>query len=125
MDSRVYNLSLELKELINKDERFLRLNEVEKELENNEEVMSLAYLKDRANDEYNDALRLFKEDSEEVRKARLKLKEAKEKLDTHPLTQKYLEAYKNVRDLLLEVNDILFGDIKKKEYGYENYRGKI
>lgn len=114
MDSRVYNLSLELKELINKDERFLRLNELEKELENNEEVMRLAYLKDRANDEYNDALRLFKEDSEEVRKARLKLKEAKEKLDTHPLTQKYLEAYKSVRDLLLEVNDILFGDIKKK-----------
>ena len=114
MDDRVYNLSLELKELINKDERFLRLNELEKELENNEEVMRLAYLKDLANSEYNDALKIYKEDDENLVKARLKLKEAKEKLDTHPLTVKYLEAYKKVRDLLLEVNDILFGDIKKK-----------
>ena len=114
MDASIYNLTLELKELMKNDERFIRLNELEKKMNDNEEVMRLSYLKDATNNEYNDALKYYSEDDEHVLKARLKLKEAKEKLDTHPVVKKYLEAYKEVRDLLLEVNDILFGDLKKK-----------
>ena len=110
----IYSLSYELKDLLTNDSRIILLNELEKKMNDSEEVMALSYQKDVAVSEYSDALNHFLEDSEEVRKARLRLKEAKENLDTHPLVRKYLEAYKEVRDLLLEVNDILFNDLKKK-----------
>ena len=109
--SDIYSLSSELNELLVNDERIIFLNKLEKEMNENEEVMALAYQKDLAVSNYNDALNHFSNDSEEVKKAQHELHLKKEALDNHPLVREYLSAYSKVRDLYLEINEILFSDL--------------
>ena len=107
----IYSLSYELKDLLTNDPRIIRLNELEKKMNENEEVMTLAYQKDLAVTEYSDALNHFSKDSEEVKKAQHNLHAKKEALDNHPLVRDYLKAYSEVRDLYFELNDILFSNL--------------
>ena len=107
----IYSLSYELKDLLTNDPRIIRLNELEKKMNENEEVMALAYQKDVAATEYSDALNHFAKDSEEVKKAQHNLHTKKEALDNHPLVRDYLKAYSEVRDLYFELNDILFSHL--------------
>ena len=107
----IYSLSYELKDLLTNDSRIIRLNELEKKMNENEEVMALAYQKDVAATEYSDALNHFAKDSEEAKKAQHNLHTKKEALDNHPLVRDYLKAYSEVRDLYFELNDILFSHL--------------
>ena len=107
----IYSLSYELKELLANDERVILLDKLEKEMNDNEEVMALAYQKDVAVSNYNDALNHFANDSEEVKIAQHELHLKKEALDNHPLVRQYLDAYSQVRDLYFALNDILFSQL--------------
>ena len=107
----IYSLSYELKDLLINDPRIIRLNELEKKMNESEEVMALAYQKDVAVSEYSDALNHFARDSEEVKKAQRNLHIKKEALDSHPLVKDYLKAYSEVRDLYYQLNDILFSNL--------------
>lgn len=111
MVSNIYFLASELKDLLDNDERIVRLNELENKLVNNEEVMALTYQKDIAVSDYSDALNHFDDKSEEMKKFRHALFAKKEALDNHPLVKEYLKAYSEVRDLYYKLNDILFGDL--------------
>ena len=114
----IYTLSNELSDLLKNDERILLLNKLEKEMNENEEVMALAYQKDVAVSNYSDALNHYANDSEEIKKYRHELFVRKEALDNHPIVKDYLNAYSKVRDLYFEINEILFGDLSthlKKE----------
>ena len=106
------DLTYELKALIVNDERYLSLLEKEKEMEADEEVMALSYQKDVKEVELSDLLKHLPGDSEEVKKARLELYHASSKLDEHPKVKGYLEAYKKLEELLNEINEILFSDLK-------------
>ena len=114
MDLKIVNKCSELKETIKNDSRVAKLDEIERQMSNSEEVMALAYKKDCANDEYNDALNHFGENNEITNEARKKLYEAKRDLDMHPLVKEYNKAYAEVRLLYKEINDILFDDFKEK-----------
>ena len=107
----IYSLSYELKDLLNNDERIILLNKLEKEMNENEEVMALAYQKDLAINEYSDALNHFDRNSEAVKKAQHRLRLTKEALDSHPLVRDYLKAYSEVRDMIYQLNDILFSGL--------------
>ena len=107
----IYSLSYELKDLLTNDPRIIRLNELEKKMNENEEVMALAYQKDLAVTEYSDALNHFANNSEEMKKYQHDLFLKKEALDNHPLVKEYLKAYSEVRDLYFQVNEILFNDL--------------
>lgn len=107
------SLAYELKELIEKDERFIVYNEKEKAMENNEEVMALAYNKDLKETYLSDTLKHFPSSSPEARKARVELFRASERLDAHPVVKEYIEASKKIDELYKEINDILFTDLKK------------
>ena len=111
MNQEIYSLTFELKELLSNDERVLLLNSLERKLNENEEVMALAYQKDVAASKYSDALSHFSEDSEEVKVAQRELFDKKSALDNHPLVREYLSAYGKVRDLYLMINDILFSHL--------------
>ena len=117
MVSNIYLLAGELKDLLDNDERIIRLNKLENELNNNEEVMALSYQKDLAVSSYSDALNHFANNSEEMKKYQHDLFLKKEALDNHPLVKEYLKAYSEVRDLYFQVNEILFNDLslQKKE----------
>jgi len=104
-------LAYELKELLEKDERFILLAEKEKAMENNEEVMALSYNKDLKETYLSDALKHFDRNSPEVKHAHVELFRASDKLDNHPLVKEYLEAYKEVEKVLQQINDILFKDL--------------
>lgn len=117
MVSNIYLLAGELKDLLDNDERLIRLNKLENELNNNEEVMALSYQKDLAVSAYSDALNHFANNSEEIKKYQHELFLKKEALDNHPLVKEYLKAYSEVRDLYFQINEILFNDssLNKKE----------
>ncbi len=110
MNENIYSKAECLKELLKKDERVIRLNELEKKMDNDNEVISLAYKKDMAAVKYSDALNHFSEESDEVKSALKELHETKLNLDKHPLVQEYLKAYKEVRELYEEINKILFAN---------------
>lgn len=116
MEIELLNSLYELKSALENDPRVLRLKELDKLLNENEEVMALAYRKDNANREYEDALRFFKEDSPEVKEKQRLLYEAKYNLDVHPLVKEYNQAYKEVRLLYEEVNKELFKDFGDKKH---------
>ena len=107
----IYSLSYELKELMSQDERVILLNKLEKEMNDNEEVMALAYQKDLAISNLNDAINHFGENSKEAKKAQHELFLKKEALDNHPLVRDYLKAYQEVRELYFNLNDILFSNL--------------
>jgi cell fate (sporulation/competence/biofilm development) regulator YlbF (YheA/YmcA/DUF963 family) len=111
MVSNIYLLAGELKDLLDNDERIIRLNKLENELNNNEEVMALSYQKDLAVSSYSDALNHFANDSEEIKKYQHELFLKKEALDNHPLVKSYLKTYSEVRDLYFQINEILFNDL--------------
>ncbi|MCH5172426.1 MAG: YlbF family regulator [Erysipelotrichales bacterium] len=97
-----------LKELLENDERIIRLKKDEKEMENSEEVMRLSYAFSCAQNEYNDILKHFKTDSDEAKKYQRKLYEAKKNLDSHPLVKKYLQSYQEVRLVYNKIQDEIF-----------------
>ena len=121
MANDIYNLAGELKEMLDNDERIIRLNALEKELNNNEEVMALSYQKDVAVSAYSDALNYYARDSEEMKKYQKEMHLKKEALDNHPLVRSYLQVYCEVRDLMFQINEILFKDLSLhlKEKGNE------
>lgn len=110
MENEIYQKAMTLKQLLNEDERIIKLQRIEKEMENNEEVMALTYKKDAAASRYSDILKYYSEDSDEAKTALKALHEAKLNLDNHPLVKQYLEAYKEVRELYQSINEILFSN---------------
>ena len=114
MRNETYLALMNLKDELKNDSRIINLLNLEKNMEEDEEVILLTYKKDQANDYYNDMLRLFKEDSKEVKSAQEYLYLAKKKLEEHPKVREYLKAYQEVRMLLSEVSDILFSDFTLK-----------
>ena len=110
MEKDIYLKAENLKELLSKDPRIIKLNELEKKMNEDEEVMSLAYKKDMASVNYSDVLNHFSEDSKEAQKVLKELHEAKLNLDNHPLVKEYMKAYIEVRELYEEINKILFAN---------------
>ncbi|NLZ15253.1 MAG: YlbF family regulator [Erysipelotrichaceae bacterium] len=111
MNNDIYSIASELKKILEDDSRLKLLNDLEQQMNDNEEVMALAYQKDIASAEYSDALSHFREDDDITIKARQQLYRSKKNLDEHPLVRQYLKAYSEVRNLYLEINNILFGDL--------------
>ncbi len=112
MNEDIYAKALELKNNLDNDERIIKLNDLEKKMNEDESVMALAYKKDVASTEYSDILKHYSQDSKEAKEALKKLHLAKEELDNHPLVREYLNAYIEVRDLYSNINEILFSNFQ-------------
>ena len=109
-----------LKAAIEEDPRVVALSKAEAKMNDDEEVMRLAYQKDVALTNFEDALKHFKEGSVEVQKAQKELYEAKLKLDSHPLVDEYRKAYNEVRKLYDTINKELFADFVNDKRGCFN-----
>lgn len=115
MDIKLTELTHDLKQKMEKDPRFIRLNRLEKEISENEEIMRLAYKKDMAALVYSDDLKIYNENNPIIDKDRSELYQAKLALDSHPLIIEYNKAYKEVREVIDNVNNIIFTDFKEKD----------
>ena len=109
----LYQKIEELKDLLNHDERIIKMLEAEKRMNESEEIQLLSYKKDLASSEYSDILNHFDRESEAAKKYQKKLYEAKKALDEHPLVREYMSYYIQVRDLYNEINDILFSHLEE------------
>jgi len=105
---KVIELAYQLKSLLDNDERIIKCNELEKIMSNDEIAMKLSYKKDLAVDSYDFAISHFPKESKEVKKAQEELHLAKLELDKCESVRNYLDAYSKVRDLYMEMNNILF-----------------
>ena len=112
MDELIYNLASKLNESLQNNDLVKELNRLEKELNNSYEVYQLSQKKDDALDIYSKLKDIYPEDHIEVKNALKNLAEAKTKLNSHPLVKSYLSIYNQVRDLYMEIDDILFSDFK-------------
>ena len=120
MNEQILNKCQLLKEAIEKDPRILLLNQLEKEIENNEEVMVLSYKKDVALANYEDTIKYFKDDQDKIQNAQKLLAESKYNLDTHPLVKQYNKAYLEVKLMYEEINKQLFYIFRTHHKSCEN-----
>lgn len=86
----------------------IKLNELDKLLNENDEVMKLAYKKDIAITKYEDAMRYFGENSDEALAAQKVLHQAKLELDKNELVIMYNNQFKKVRKLYDRINEEIF-----------------
>ena len=98
-----------LKAAIESDPRVIRLNELEKKLYDDPSLMELVKKKDDLEREYSEILSYKDKNSEEAMKVGKALHEAKAELDSYPL-----EAFIEVRDIYMHIDDIIFGPYRKK-----------
>ena len=120
MNEQILNKCQLLKEAIEKDPQILLLNQLEKEIENNEEVMVLSYKKDVALANYEDTIKYFKDDRDKIQKAQKLLAESKYNLDIHPLVKQYNKAYLEVKLMYEEINNQLFYIFRTHHKNCEN-----
>lgn len=115
MDEKIYNLCKSINEELNNDDRIILLNKLDKELNDSYEVYKLANKKDECLEKYISLKDLYGEDNKEVREALKELSAAKEALNNHPLVKEYLKVYSEVRDVYIQINNILLDDYKGGE----------
>ncbi len=94
------------------DPRVLDMKAKENKMMESEEVLHLSKRLELASEEYSRAISL--NDKELIEKTKKALHEAKLNIDLHPLVQEYNEAYIKVRDLYMDVDDIIFGPYRSK-----------
>ena len=115
MGKDIYTIAYELKDLFASDSRINDLNEKEKLMKENEEVLALVKKKDLAVIQYENSLKISTKDNKEEQKA---LHQSKLELDNHPVVRAYLDAYVKVRDLYFAINDILFAGLNMHMKGH-------
>lgn len=115
MGKDIYTIAYELKDLFASDSRINDLNEKEKLMKENEEVLALVKKKDLAVMQYENSLKISAKDNKEEQKA---LHQSKLELDNHPVVRAYLDAYVKVRDLYFAINDILFAGLNMHMKGH-------
>ncbi|OPZ37204.1 MAG: hypothetical protein BWY98_00203 [Tenericutes bacterium ADurb.BinA155] len=112
MEEKTARALNELRLALDQDPRILRLNALEAELQKDEGVRVLSQKKDEAEAAYNDCIAHHNETSPEAKTLQKKLYEAKLALDQNPKVQDYNAAYIVVRDLYMQIDDLLFHDFR-------------
>jgi len=108
MNERLAIAIEELSTLIKNDARIKELEELEKAILEDEEVVSYINKKESALLAYNDALKVKDIHDPFVLTLQSNLFEAKKALDALPLVKKYNDIYKEVASLYRQVDDCLF-----------------
>lgn len=114
MEEKIIKELQTLKASIDNDERLLRLSELEKKLAENEEVKVLSKRLKEEEEAYSFALSSYGKSSDEAKKAQVALFNAKKELDSLPLVKEYNDAYIAVRDLYMQIDDIIFSPFRRR-----------
>jgi len=108
IDTKILELTYELKDMLINSEEYKDVKEKEKVMEENCTSLLIKY--NSLMDEYNNAIR-FEKYGSDVDKARKKLAECKMELDTNEYVKSYKNAYKKMNKLLSSLEDIIFDGI--------------
>ena len=108
MDQILLNKATKLKEELDNLPEVKELERLNSLLNENEDVMRLAYKKDMCATKYEDTIRYFGKESDEALEAQKALHLAKLELDKHELVQAYNKQYKIVRKIYDKINEEIF-----------------
>ena len=108
MDQILSEKASKLKEELDSLPEVKELERLNKLLNNNEDVMRLAYKKDMAATKYEDAVRYFGQNSDEAIEAQKCLHLAQLELDKNELVILYNKQYKKVREIYDRINKEIF-----------------
>ncbi len=112
MDIKVFELANRLNEELNNNPDVILLNELDKKLNDSFEVYTLSNRKDEALERYLSNKEMYGEESELTIASLKELSKIKKELNTNPLVKEYLKQYSIVRDLYMQINDIILSDFK-------------
>ena len=104
----------ELKSALDDDPRLVSIKKAEALCMESEEVLALSKAKDAAQEAYSSLIGKRPSGDEELLMAEKNLFESKLALDTHPLVKDYSEKYSIVRDLYMQIDDMLFSSFRGK-----------
>ena len=104
----------ELKSALNNDSRVVAMKAAEQKLYEDPELIKLVLRKNDIEDEYQLMIKSHGENSEEAKATQKQLYEIKLALDTNPTAKAYNDAFIVVRDLTMYIDDILFGQFRRK-----------
>lgn len=119
MEKELADSLTSLRQALVSDPRLLRLNELEREVNADPTVRELSKKLDDLERQYEDVLAYRKPTDPEAISLQKSLYLAKETLDMNPVVKEYNEAYVVVRDLYMQIDDIIFGDFRKKSLNVE------
>lgn len=108
MNQKLLEKASELKKEIDSLPEVIELERLNKLLNENEEVMKLCYRKDVCATKYEDAIRIFGQNSNEANEAQKALHQAKLELDLNKDVKAYNEQYKKVRKIYDKINEEIF-----------------
>ena len=108
MDQILLEKASKVKEELDSLPEVKELERLNKLLNEDEEVMRLAYKKDVAATKYEDAVRYFGQNSDQALTLQKALHLAKLELDKNELVIKYNKQYKIVREIYAKINKEIF-----------------
>lgn len=108
MEEKLYNEVILLKELISNSKEVKSLLEIDKELNDDLSFKILSSKVNELKEEYERFSKILKEDDLTLINKRKEYHLKKKELDNHPLTIKYMEAYKKVKEIYNLVNEEIF-----------------
>lgn len=108
-----------LKEALSSDSRVRELDRLETEVNADTVVKKLSEKLEALEKAYEDVLAYKKENDPVAIAAQKALYAAKEEMDANPLVARYNAAFIKVRDLYMEIDNILFSPFRKKSLAWE------
>lgn len=112
MELELLDLVLNLKEEIKNSQEYKDLIISEEKMSKSEEVMVLSYRKDMSLMNYEDGLKHFSKNSQELLNLEKNLAESTYNLNNHPLVKDYKDKLEKLNLLYKEVEEIIFKGIK-------------
>ena len=110
MDEQLISLLDKVKNDVKETDEYRVFYDIQKEIESDEEIMRLSYLKDQALINYEVALRHYGENDANTLKASKEMSQAIYELSNHPLVKKYNKALESYNLLLNEFAKEAFGE---------------
>lgn len=108
MDSKILEKTYKLKESILQSKEYKKMIRLSSLMDENDEVIKLAYTLDILGTKYSDILKIYNKDSLEAQKVQKELYEAKKQIDNHPLVREYNKAYLKVKEMYDYINKNIF-----------------
>lgn len=110
----VIDLSLQLNEALRESSLFQQLKQAEQRMLDSDEVKQLIIFYQTAQNNYNEAVRLHLSHLPSVQ---ADLATAKQRLDTHPFVLTYQKYFRQMKEILRDINHQLFDEFQTPASG--------
>lgn len=115
--AELITLARDLKEALEEDDRVVLLNQLDKQLSQNQTLLALSEHYQRSQTNYQSMWESYGDDSPHLLRARAELHQVKIQVDSHPLVRDYLKVYGQVREIYSWIQLKIFSPFKSHPPG--------